>query len=50
VQSDIARVHRALGVDPHVNDRFTWLNIVGIAFGGLFLLLMILSLFLPETA
>jgi hypothetical protein len=49
VQRDIAKVHRSLGVDPHVNDRFTWKNILGVVLGGLWILLAIVGLLLPET-
>jgi len=50
VQRDVAKVHRALGFDPHVNDHFTWKNIVGIIMGGIFILLIIVGMFLPEPA
>jgi hypothetical protein len=50
VQRDIARVHRALGFDPGVNDRFSWKNIVGIVVGSLFILLVIVGMFLPEES
>jgi hypothetical protein len=50
VQSDIAKLHRALGVDPGINDRFTWQNILGVVLGGLWLLLAIIGTFLPEPA
>jgi len=43
VQRDIARVHQVLGFDPHVNDRFTWMNVVGIIVGSLFLLLIVIG-------
>jgi hypothetical protein len=49
VQAEIAKVHRALGLDPNINNRFTWKNIAGIVVGGLFLLLMIIGALLPET-
>jgi hypothetical protein len=48
VQRDIARVHRALGFDPGVNDRFSWKNILGIVVGSLVILLIIAGMFLPE--
>ena len=46
-QQDIARIHRALGLDPTVNDRFTWKNILGIVFGCLWLLLVIVGMSMP---
>ena len=48
VQTGIAKLHRALGLDPSINDRFTWLNVVGVILGGLWILLALLGLFLPE--
>lgn len=50
VQNDIAKTHRSLGLDPNVNNRFTWKNIIGIVVGGLFVLLVLIGLFLPEPA
>jgi hypothetical protein len=50
VQNDIAKLHRALGLDPGINNRFTWQNIVGVVLGGLWLLLAIIGTFLPEPA
>jgi hypothetical protein len=49
VQNDIAKIHRALGLDPNINRRFTWKNIVVVLVGGLFLLLALLGLFLPAA-
>ena len=39
VQSDVAKLHRALGQDPTINDGFTWKNVMGIVLGGLWLTL-----------
>lgn len=50
VQADIAKLHRALGLDPGINDRFTWQNILGVVLGGLWLVLMAIGLLLPEPA
>jgi len=49
-QRAVARVHAALGLDPAVNSRFTWLNILGIVFGSLWMLLVLLALFAPDPA
>lgn len=48
VQRDIAKLHAALGLDPGINDRFTWKNILVIVFGGLWLLLALAGTFLVE--
>ena len=49
VQADVIRIHRALGLDPTINNRFTWINIVGIVIGGLLLVLAVIGVFLPKT-
>lgn len=48
-QSDIVKIHRALGLDPTINNRFTWLNIVAIVFGGILFVLAVIGAFLPNT-
>ncbi len=50
VQHDIAKVHRALGLDPDSNSRFTWLNILAVVFGGLWLLLAVIGAFMAPEA
>ena len=50
VQHDVVKVHRALGLDPTGNNRFTWLNILAIIVGGLWLLLAIIGTLMPEAA
>ena len=47
-QADVVKVHRALGLDPAINNRFTWKNILGIVIGGIFHTLTIIGLFLPH--
>jgi hypothetical protein len=49
VQADVIEIHRALGLDPAINNRFTWINIVGIVIGGLLLVLAVIGVFLPNT-
>lgn len=48
VQRDVARLHLSLGLDPNINSKLTWKNIVGIVLGGLFLLLTMIGLALPD--
>ena len=48
VQRDIAKLHATLGLDPRINDSFTWKNILGIVVGGLWLLLALVGTFLVE--
>ena len=51
VQHDVAKLHRSLGLDPTTNSRFTWLNVVAIVVGGLWLLLAVIGTFMvPEAA
>lgn len=48
-QSGVANIHRSLGLDPSVNNRFTWLNITGVVIGGMLFILAVIGSFLPET-
>lgn len=48
-QRDIAELHRSMDFHPD-NNHFTALNIVGIILGGLFWVLVVLGLMLPDTA
>lgn len=43
VQRDVARVHQVLGFDPHVNDRFTWKNVIGIVVGSVLILMLLMA-------
>src|SRR5436190_4024837 len=48
-QGEVAKIHRALGLDPTVNNRYSWKNIVGIVIGGLIHTLAIIGFFLPDA-
>jgi hypothetical protein len=50
VQAEVSKLHRALGLDPGINNRLTWKNIVGVILGGLWLLLAVIGVFLGEPA
>lgn len=50
MQTDVRRIHVALGLDPAINDRFTWKNIVGVVLGVIWILLVVVGLFVPESA
>jgi hypothetical protein len=49
VQVDIAKLHRAFGLDPTINDRFTWKNVVGIVLGSLWIFLVIVDQLIPAS-
>ena len=48
-QREVVRIHRGLGLDPTINDRVSWLNILAIVIGGLWLLLIALSLIMDAA-
>jgi hypothetical protein len=50
VQRDIGRIHRAMGLDPGINSRFTGKNYLAIVIGGLLVLLILVGLALPDPA
>lgn len=43
-QREVVRIHGGMELDPTINDRVSWLNIIAIVFGGLLLLLVALAL------